>query len=99
MAKTRYKIEKLSNADFAQNFRDKAKTNPEMEGREDRWNTLKKTITKRAEEALGVRKSYGGKKKQPHCGEKNIQDSVERKIKSFRRWMKMRSTRVHMISR
>ena len=62
-AKTSYKIAKLNNVDFAKDFRDKVKTNLEMEREENRWNTIKKAVTKGADEALCVRKSYGAKRK------------------------------------
>ena len=65
MARIRYKIEKLYNADFAKDFRAKVKANLEMEREEARWSTLKNAVKKGAEEALGVRKSYGGKKNNP----------------------------------
>jgi len=64
---------------------------PEVEGVEQKWISFSNNLKASAEETIGMKKVYCGKKKTAVWWTKEVRDSVKMKMKAFRLWMKSRT--------
>ena len=91
--KQRYKLEELKKQDVVEQFREKFRVNLIDESGEgtNKWQSFKKSISVAAEESIGVRKTYGGKKKSTPWWTDRVKQAVRLKMTTFRKWMKTRT--------
>ena len=55
---------------------------------EDKWEQMKSCIKRAAEQTIGKRISYEGKKKSTPWWTERLREAVKNKMKKFRKWMK-----------
>ena len=91
----RFNIEKLNTNTEVEALQRKVQERmggrPEDEGVEQKWKSFSNNLKAAAEETIGMKKVYCGKKKTTVWWTKEVKDSVKMKRKAFRLWMKSRT--------
>ena len=91
--KLRYKVERLKEPDRASDMRAKVADklqDTQVEDVEGEWSIYKNALTSAAEESIGVKNSYTGRKKTTPWWTDTVKEAVKLKMQCFRRWMKRR---------
>ena len=70
---------------------DRMEGRPEDEGVEQKWRSFINNLKASAEETIGMKKVFCGKKKTTVWWTKEVKDSVKLNMKAFRLWMKNRT--------
>ena len=90
----RFKLEKLKEEDCKRDFKCKVEEKLDLNVNnkvEEEWKQFKDSLSKAAEETIGMSKQYGGKKKKTPWWTNELQNAVKDKMKKFRKWMKNRN--------
>ena len=89
-----YRIEKLKDTALRQKFQEidmeRIRTGEECRT-EAKWEQIKSSIKTAAEQTMGKRTSYEGKKKSTPWWTERLGEAVKNKMKKFRKWMKTRN--------
>ena len=86
-------MEKLKDHEVVTQFRETFSekiTDKNEEGLHD-WASFKNSITEAAEESIGIRRTYGGRKKSTPWWTEQVKEAVKIKMRAFRKWMKLRT--------
>ena len=91
----RYKLTKLKEPEKKQRLKEMIQSKSEEATEEDSlevlWMKFKTNITETADEVLGQKKPYQGKKKMTPWWSAEVKEAVKVKMKKFRKWMKTRT--------
>jgi len=100
----RYNLAKLSETEHVEKMRKAIEEKYQQNDEDDidaelLWNKFKEKITEAADEVLGEKKPYQGKKKMTPWWSEEVREAVKLKMRTFRIWMKTRSVvdRLHYV--
>lgn len=92
---SKYDIEKLDSSVVVEQFQTRIRANIENSEQSDevenKWNAFKDNLKTAAEQTIGVKKVYCGRKKTTAWWTLDVKNSVKMKMKAFRLWMKTRT--------
>ena len=100
----RYNLAKLNETEHVEKMRKAIEEKYQQNDEDDidaelLWNKFKEKITEAADEVLGEKKPYQGKKKMTPWWSEEVREAVKLKMRTFRIWMKTRSVvdRLHYV--